>query len=35
NLVNIPMNKTIQFERFGFVNPIKWEKDTLECYFTH
>ncbi len=35
NLVNIPMNKTIQFERFGFVNPIKWEKNTLECYFTH
>ena len=35
NLVNIPMNKTIQFERFGFVNPIKWEKDTLKCYFTH
>ncbi len=35
NLVNIPMNKTIQFERFGFVNPIKWENDTLECYFTH
>jgi len=35
NLVNIPMNKTIQFERFGFVNPIKWKKDTLECYFTH
>lgn len=35
NLVNIPMNKTIQFERFGFVNPIQWEKDTLKCYFSH
>jgi glutamyl-tRNA synthetase len=35
NLVNIPLNKTIQFERFGFVNPIKWEHDTLKCYFTH
>jgi glutamyl-tRNA synthetase len=35
NLVNIPLNKTIQFERFGFVNPIKWEDDVLICYFTH
>ncbi|NHJ20443.1 MAG: glutamate--tRNA ligase [Candidatus Lokiarchaeota archaeon] len=35
NLANIPLNKTIQFERFGFVNPIKWEHDTLKCYFTH
>ncbi|MFX0010667.1 MAG: hypothetical protein ACFE9R_10160, partial [Candidatus Hermodarchaeota archaeon] len=35
NLVNIPLNKTIQFERFGFVNPIKWEDDKLKCYFTH
>ena len=35
NLVNIPLNKTIQFERFGFVNPIKWEENVLICYFTH
>jgi glutamyl-tRNA synthetase len=35
NLVNIPLNKTIQFERFGFVNPIKWKDNVLECYFTH
>ena len=35
NLLNIPMNKTIQFERYGFVNPIKLEKKELFCYFTH
>jgi len=35
NLNNIPLNKTIQFERFGFVNPVFWEKKTLKCYFTH
>ncbi len=35
NLVNIPLNNTIQFERFGFVNPIKWEDNLLICYFTH
>jgi len=35
NLENIPLNKTIQFERFGFVNPIKWEDNVLICYFTH
>ncbi len=35
NLLEIPMNQTIQFERFGFVNPIKCEKDHLYCYFTH
>ncbi|MFX1503203.1 MAG: glutamate--tRNA ligase [Promethearchaeota archaeon] len=35
NLLNIPLNKTIQFERFGFVNPIKWDHDKLKCYFTH
>ncbi|NVM17400.1 MAG: glutamate--tRNA ligase [Candidatus Lokiarchaeota archaeon] len=35
NLANIPLNKTIQFERFGFVNPIKWEDNVLICYFTH
>ena len=35
NLLNIPLNKPIQFERYGFVNPIKWENQTLICYFTH
>lgn len=35
NLTNIPLNNTIQFERFGFVNPIKWEDNVLICYFTH
>jgi len=35
NLLNIPMNKTIQFERYGFVNPIKLENNELFCYFTH
>ena len=35
NLTKIPMNKTIQFERYGFVNPIKLENDELFCYFTH
>jgi len=35
SLQNIPLNKPIQFERYGFVNPIKWENQTLICYFTH
>ncbi len=35
NLKNIPLNKPIQFERYGFVNPFKWENQTLICYFTH
>ena len=35
NLLKIPLNKTIQFERYGFVNPIKLEKKKLFCYFTH
>ncbi len=35
NLLNIPMNIPIQFERYAFVNPIKIENDTLFCYFTH
>ena len=35
NLLNIKMNQTIQFERYGFVNPIKFEKNHLYCYFTH
>jgi len=34
-LQKIPLNKPIQFERYGFVNPIKWENKTLICYFTH
>lgn len=35
NLLNIPMNQTIQFERYGFVNPITLKKKCLYCYFTH
>jgi glutamyl-tRNA synthetase len=35
NLLQIPMEKTIQFERFGFVNPIELKKNNLFCYFTH
>ncbi|MHA1473363.1 MAG: hypothetical protein ACTSQW_09735, partial [Promethearchaeota archaeon] len=35
NLQNIPLKKPIQFERYGFVNPVFWEKKTLICYFTH
>jgi glutamyl-tRNA synthetase len=35
NLIDIPLNKTIQFERYGFVNPIKRENKALFCYFTH
>ncbi|MFX0135639.1 MAG: hypothetical protein ACFFDN_18485, partial [Candidatus Hodarchaeota archaeon] len=35
NLLNIPMNQTIQFERYGFVNSIKLEQNHLFCYFTH
>jgi len=35
SLQNVPLNKPIQFERYGFVNPIKWENHTLVCYFTH
>jgi len=35
NLLKIPMMETIQFERYGFVNPIKMENNTLLCYFTH
>ncbi len=35
SLQNIPLNKPIQFERYGFVNPIKWENQILICYFTH
>ena len=35
NLLNIPMNKVIQFERYGFVNPLKIDANCLFCYFTH
>ncbi len=35
NLLKIPLNKPIQFERYGFVNPIKLERNELFCYFTH
>ena len=35
NLEKIPMEVPIQFERYGFVNPIKRENKLLFCYFTH
>jgi len=35
NLLKVPLNETIQFERYGFVNPIKLENNELFCYFTH
>ncbi|MFX1355834.1 MAG: glutamate--tRNA ligase [Promethearchaeota archaeon] len=35
NLLEVPMRKTIQFERYGFINPIKIENNNLLCYFTH
>jgi glutamyl-tRNA synthetase len=35
NLTEIPMNKTIQFERFGFVNPVQLKVNHLYCYFSH
>ena len=35
SLEDIPLNKTIQFERYGFVNPVRKSKDGLFCYFTH
>ncbi|MFX1346632.1 MAG: glutamate--tRNA ligase [Promethearchaeota archaeon] len=35
NLLKIPMNKTIQFERYGFVNPIELKGNCLQCYFSH
>jgi glutamyl-tRNA synthetase len=34
NLLEIPMKETIQFERYGFVNPIQIENNKLFCYFT-
>ncbi|MHA2281766.1 MAG: glutamate--tRNA ligase [Promethearchaeota archaeon] len=35
SLLQIPLNKTIQFERFGFVNPIELKENCLYCYFSH
>ena len=35
NLKHVPLNVPIQFERYGFVNPIKFENNELFCYFTH
>ncbi|MBN1803376.1 MAG: glutamate--tRNA ligase [Candidatus Lokiarchaeota archaeon] len=35
NLLKIKLNKVIQFERYGFVNPLKLENNELYCYFTH
>ena len=31
NLLEIPMNKTIQFERSGFVNPVQLKNNHLYC----
>ena len=35
SLSEIPMNETIQFERYGFVNAIEIKNNCLYCYFTH
>ena len=35
NLKDIELDKTIQFERFGFVNPVRRDNKALFCYFTH
>ncbi|MFX0146373.1 MAG: glutamate--tRNA ligase [Candidatus Hodarchaeota archaeon] len=35
NLLDIPLNKPVQFERYGFVNPTNRENNKLFCYFTH
>jgi len=35
NLKDIELDKTIQFERYGFVNPVRRDKKSLYCYFTH
>jgi len=35
NLKDIELDKTIQFERYGFVNPVRKDKKSLFCYFTH
>lgn len=34
-LSKIQMNNPVQFERYGFVNPIKFENNKLLCYYTH
>ncbi|MHA1294920.1 MAG: glutamate--tRNA ligase, partial [Promethearchaeota archaeon] len=35
NLKTIPLYKPIQFERYGFVNPVKINEKKIFCYFTH
>mgnify|MGYP006286878307 CR=1 FL=1 len=35
NLMSIPLNQTVQFERYGFVNPVRRDDKGLFCYFTH
>ncbi|MGV9199017.1 MAG: glutamate--tRNA ligase [Promethearchaeia archaeon] len=35
NLEDIQLKTPIQFERYGFVNPYRFEDETLICYFTH
>jgi glutamyl-tRNA synthetase len=35
NLQSIPMEQVIQFERYGFVNPLEIKNNCLFCYFTH
>ena len=35
SLTGIQMNTPLQFERYGFVNPIRFEYNELICYFTH
>jgi len=35
NLKDIGLDKTIQFERYGFVNPVRKDNKGLFCYFTH
>ncbi|MHA1191097.1 MAG: glutamate--tRNA ligase [Promethearchaeota archaeon] len=35
NLKDIKLDKTIQFERFGFVNPVRKDNNGLFCYYTH
>ncbi|MGV9173101.1 MAG: hypothetical protein ACOC35_11100, partial [Promethearchaeia archaeon] len=35
NLEDIQLKTPIQFERYGFLNPYRFEDETLICYFTH
>ncbi|MFO8018340.1 MAG: glutamate--tRNA ligase [Promethearchaeia archaeon] len=35
NLKEVPLKESIQFERYGFVNPYRFKEDKLICYFTH